>query len=106
MFSLSNKKIILELSSIPPLIWSFGHIFYSFISCFQGTLPSSNYTSIQGGTHQLGPGVEPGWAILIEAVLTTVLVFTVLMAAVNTQTQSKLAPLAIGFAVAVDIMAA
>ena len=54
----------------------------------------------------LGPGVEPGWAILAEAVLTTVLVFTVLMNAVNVKTKNNLAPLAIGFAVAVDIMAA
>jgi len=32
-------------------------------------------------------------------------VFTVLMAAVNTRTKSPIAPLAIGFAVVVDILA-
>ena len=73
---------------------------------FQGTLPKDLYSNITGGTHQLGLGVEPGWAVLIEAILTTVLVFTVLMSAVNSQTRSKIAPLAIGFAVTVDIMAA
>ncbi|XP_052264434.1 aquaporin-8-like isoform X2 [Dreissena polymorpha] len=71
----------------------------------RGTLPSSVYASISGGTHQLGKEVTAGWGFLIEVVLTTVLVLTVLMAAVNRQTKSKLAPLAIGFAVSVDIMA-
>lgn len=72
------------------------------------------YSSIGGGVHHLGEfklsptdteTVEPGWGILIEMVLTTVLVFTVIMAAVNQKTKSNLAPLAIGFAVVVDIMA-
>lgn len=79
-------------------------------------MPRNLYRYINGGTHQLGhinivsgdtptfADVEPGWAILIETVLTTVLVMTVLMAAVNPRTKSSLAPLAIGFAVAVDIM--
>lgn len=71
----------------------------------QGTLPGSVYSTIKGGTHHLGENVEPGWAILIEMMLTTLLVFTVLMSAVNPKTKTSLAPLAIGFAVAVDIMA-
>ncbi|XP_053380109.1 aquaporin-8-like [Mercenaria mercenaria] len=73
---------------------------------------------IGGGVHHLGKltvpvsetkmetvSVEPGWGLLIEMLLTTVLVFTVLMSAVNPKTKTSLAPLAIGFAVAVDIMA-
>ncbi|XP_045211478.2 aquaporin-8-like [Mercenaria mercenaria] len=81
----------------------------------RGTLPSGVYSMIKGGVHHLGKydvpdsvsteNVKPGWGLLIEMVLTTVLVFTVLMSAVNPRTKTSLAPLAIGFAVAVDIMA-
>lgn len=71
----------------------------------KGTLPGGVYSTIKGGTHHLGENVEPGWAILIEMMLTTLLVFTVIMSAVNPKTKTSLAPLAIGFAVAVDIMA-
>lgn len=61
--------------------------------------------SINGGAHTLSAGVEPGWAVLCEAILTFVLVFTVLMNALDKRNQdSVLTPLAIGFAVAVDIM--
>ncbi|KAK3582695.1 hypothetical protein CHS0354_013045 [Potamilus streckersoni] len=70
----------------------------------RAVLPSSIYMTIKGGIHSLGTGVDPGWAIIGEVILTTVLVFTVLMSAVNSTTKSSLAPLAIGFAVAVDIM--
>ena len=62
------------------------------------------YKGIQGGAHTLGPGVYPGWAILAEGILTFLLVFTVLLTAVDEE-NSSLAPLAIGFAVAVDIIA-
>ncbi|XP_052071843.1 aquaporin-8-like [Mytilus californianus] len=74
----------------------------------RAVLPSNVYhgaISINGGAHTLSPGVEPGWAILCEAILTFVLVFTVLMNALDKRNQdSVLTPLAIGFAVAVDIM--
>lgn len=83
-------------------------------------MPSEVYHQIGGGVHHLGSiylvfpngtqtgaiaNVEPGWGLLIELMLTTVLVFTVLMVAVNSKTKTSLAPLAIGFAVSVDIMA-
>ncbi|XP_045214723.2 aquaporin-8-like [Mercenaria mercenaria] len=86
-------------------------------SLVRGTLPKGVYSMIGGGVHHLGKfyipasetvateSVEPGWGLLIELVLTTVLVFTVLMSAVNPKTKTSLAPLAIGFAVAADIMA-
>lgn len=67
-------------------------------------LPESVYKGIKGGAHTLGHGVYPGWAILAEGILTFLLVFTVLMTAVDEE-KSNLAPLAIGFAVAVDIIA-
>lgn len=60
---------------------------------------------IDGGAHTLSTGVQPGWAILCEGILTFVLVFTVLMNALDKRNKdSVLTPLAIGFAVAVDIM--
>ena len=71
---------------------------------FKAVLPESVYKGIQGGAHTLGPGVYPGWAILAEGILTFLLVFTVLLTAVDEE-NSSLAPLAIGFAVAVDIIA-
>lgn len=67
-------------------------------------LPESVYKEIKGGAHTLGDGVYPGWSILAEGILTFLLVFTVLMTAVDDE-KSNLAPLAIGFAVAVDIIA-
>ncbi|KAL3875607.1 hypothetical protein ACJMK2_033542 [Sinanodonta woodiana] len=70
----------------------------------RAVLPYDIYVTTKGGRHSLGKGVDPGWAIFGEVILTTVLVFTVLMSSVNRLTKSKLAPLAIGFAVAVDIM--
>ncbi|XP_062605108.1 aquaporin-8-like [Saccostrea cucullata] len=67
-------------------------------------LPETVYKSITGGAHTLGSGVYPGWAILAEGILTFLLVFTVLLTAVD-ENKTKLAPLAIGFSVAVDIIA-
>jgi glycerol uptake facilitator-like aquaporin len=65
----------------------------------------NNSKSIDGGAHTLSPGVQPGWAILCEGILTFVLVFTVLMNALDKRNKdSVLTPLAIGFAVGVDIM--
>ena len=61
------------------------------------------YDSILGGTPQLGSGITPLMGTLIEAILTFILVFTVLMTAVDQGT--PIAPIAIGFAVVVDILA-
>lgn len=63
-----------------------------------------DYLAIRGGVHHLSK-VEPGWGVLIEVLLTFLLVFTVIMAAVNAKTKTSLAPLAIGFAVVTDILA-
>ncbi|KAK7507976.1 hypothetical protein BaRGS_00000941, partial [Batillaria attramentaria] len=70
-----------------------------------GILPSETFKAIGGGAHNLGENVTAGEGMLCEIVLTVVLVLTVLMAAVDPQTKSNLAPLAIGFAVFVDILA-
>ncbi|XP_076444341.1 aquaporin-8-like [Babylonia areolata] len=68
-------------------------------------LPSHLYTAIGGGAHTLGSGVEPGEGVLCEVVLTAVLVLTVLVSAVDPRTKSPLAPLAVGFAVIVNVLA-
>lgn len=74
------------------------------LSVLQGVLPPVDYMNIGGGVHHLNK-VEPGWGVLIEFLLTFLLVFTVIMAAVNSKTKTSLAPLAIGFTVVVDILA-
>ncbi|XP_070187779.1 aquaporin-8-like [Littorina saxatilis] len=71
----------------------------------RGILNKDVYTAIGGGAHTLGEGVTAGQGVLCEVVLTTVLVLTVLMTAVDPRNKSQLAPLAIGFAVTVDILA-
>ncbi|CAH1794531.1 unnamed protein product [Owenia fusiformis] len=63
------------------------------------------YEAILGGAHDLAPGVDPGRGILCEMLLTTVLITTVLMTAVDSKGKNSLAPLAIGFAVTVCILA-
>lgn len=67
-------------------------------------MSSNDYLLIKGGVHHLGD-VEPGWGILIETILTCLLVFTIIMVAVDSKTKTSLAPLAIGFAVLTDILA-
>lgn len=67
-------------------------------------LDEKMYQAINGGTHI--PNIDAGWAVLGEVILTTILVLAVLMNAVNEETKNDFAPFAIGFAVAVDIMAA
>lgn len=67
-------------------------------------LPEKDYKRIDGGVHHLSD-VEPIWGVVIEILLTFLLVFTVIMSAVNPQSKTKLAPLAIGFAVVTDILA-
>jgi len=68
-------------------------------------MPEKTYELIRGGVHHLGPGVEPGWGMLIEFMLTFLLILTICMVAVNPKTKTNLAPLAIGFVVVVDIFA-
>jgi aquaporin TIP len=62
-------------------------------------------TSVDGGVPSLGAGVTAPRAILIEAVLTAFLVFVIFGTAVDDRFGAKLGGLAIGFTVALDIMA-
>ncbi|XP_077979543.1 aquaporin-8-like [Glandiceps talaboti] len=69
-----------------------------------GVLTTDQYNFINGGATLLGEGISTDKAIGCEWILTMVLVSTVLQAAVDSK-PSVLAPLAIGLAVLVDILA-
>ncbi|XP_048248156.1 aquaporin-8-like isoform X1 [Haliotis rufescens] len=72
----------------------------------RAVLPLEEFMAINGGAHILNaPVIGPGPGILCEILLTTVLVLTVLLSAVDDHNKSSLAPLAIGFAVTVCILA-
>ncbi|XP_076460185.1 aquaporin-8-like [Babylonia areolata] len=68
-------------------------------------IPSDMYVAIGGGAQTLAPGVTAGQGILCEMVLTTVLVLTVLMTAIDPRTKAALAPIAIGFAIILGVLA-
>nr|QCF59153.1 aquaporin 8.3-like protein [Haliotis discus hannai]QIJ55388.1 aquaporin 8.1 [Haliotis discus hannai] len=63
------------------------------------------YQIIYGGAHFLTK-VDPGRGILCETLITVILVLTVILVSVEESTKTKFAPLAIGFAVSVGILAA
>ena len=63
------------------------------------------YETILGGAHNLQSGVGPSQAILVETILTSILVLTVLLAAVDSEGKNSTAPVAIGLAVLVCILA-
>lgn len=59
-------------------------------------------SGIELSTHNLASGLEPFKGIIVEAVLTFFLVFTVIAVAMDPRGSAKLAPFAIGFIVLVD----
>ncbi|XP_074648611.1 aquaporin-8-like [Tubulanus polymorphus] len=68
-----------------------------------------NFTRAQDvnfGATTLDPGVHPVCGLVIETMITLLLVLTVLMTAVDLHGRTNIAPLAIGFAVTVGILAA
>ncbi|XP_062605123.1 aquaporin-8-like [Saccostrea cucullata] len=69
-----------------------------------GILSGRDYKLRAGGATILSSRTEPGWGVLTEAILTFMLILTVLMTTMDEKKQ-KLAPLAIGFAVTVGVMA-
>ena len=66
---------------------------------------SLDQVDITGGVPQLGAGVEWGQAILVEGMLTFFLMFVILGTAVDPRFGARIGALAIGFTVALDIMA-
>lgn len=61
------------------------------------------YEGINGGAHGLGMDVKVGSALLAEILATSLLVLTVQMTAVDSKNKIPVAPIPIGFAVAVGI---
>ena len=61
------------------------------------------YENINGGAHGLGTDVTIGSALLAEILATSLLVLTVQMTAVDSKNKVPIAPIPIGFAVAVGI---
>ena len=56
------------------------------------------------GAHALGPGISAGAGLVVEIVLTFVLVFVIFATAMGPKGPTHLAPIAIGIAVAMDIL--
>jgi len=71
----------------------------------RGVLSEDTFVNISGGAHALGETTTQGEGVLCEMLLTSVLVSVVLLTAVDPDTKSPLAPLAIGLAVSVCILA-
>ena len=71
-----------------------------------GSFPDKDYYNMSGAhTLNTASGVTIGNGIVLEAGLTFVLVLCILLTACDTKTKSVLAPILIGFAIAVDISA-
>ena len=58
----------------------------------QAALPHDTYELISGGATMLGEETEAGWAIFVEGMLTFILVFTVLLTAVDDVNQDQSGP--------------
>ncbi|XP_062605115.1 aquaporin-8-like [Saccostrea cucullata] len=61
-------------------------------------IPTNKYKEFIGGATMLINETEPGWAVLIEGILTFILTFTVLLTSLDKK-KKKMSPLAIGFSV-------
>ncbi|MGH8991107.1 MAG: MIP family channel protein [Acidimicrobiia bacterium] len=72
----------------------------------RGAIPESLWRSAKLGTPGLGDGISAGQGVIIEAVLTFLLVWVIFATAVDPRGAfGKIAGLAIGFVVLMDIMA-
>ncbi|XP_062605113.1 aquaporin-8-like isoform X2 [Saccostrea cucullata] len=61
-------------------------------------VPTNKYTQFIGGATMLINETEPGWAVLIEGILTFIVTLTVCITALD-KTKKKMSPLAVGFSV-------
>ncbi|XP_062592013.1 aquaporin-8-like, partial [Saccostrea cucullata] len=59
-------------------------------------VPTNKYTQFIGGATMLINETEPGWAVLIEGILTFIVTFIVLLTTLDKK-KRKMSPLAIGF---------
>ncbi|GFN96913.1 Aquaporin-8 [Plakobranchus ocellatus] len=71
----------------------------------RGVLSKGAFENIAGGASSVGTDSTVREALLAEVILTSILILTVLLTAVDISTKTSLAPIAIGFAVIVDILA-
>ncbi|MFQ5838496.1 MAG: aquaporin [Thermoplasmata archaeon] len=69
------------------------------------SFPESSWGPVNLGTPDLAPGIGIGTGILVEAVLTFFLVFTVFATGVDKRGSGQIAGLAIGFVLIFDILA-
>lgn len=94
------------LSIVLTIAYIFGQILGGMLGAAfaRAIVKGEVFDAMGGGAHH--PSTDAGWAVLGEVILTTILVLSVLMNAVNEETKNDLAPFAIGLSVAVDIMAA
>lgn len=68
--------------------------------------PEGARLAVNLGTPALGSGVSAGTGIVVEALLTFFLVFVIFGVAVDARGERAVAPLAIGFVIVMDILAA
>ena len=68
-------------------------------------MPSELYDDKEGGVYMLRDDVDPGEAILAEAVATSILVLAVVMVSFDDDNKSVLGALAIGFAACGGVVA-
>jgi len=79
----------------------------TFDACKGGaTYLGSNNTNVFGHTFHAADHVTIWQGVIIEAIVTFVLVTVVIMVALDTKSKTGLAPLLIGFAYAVNVLAA
>ncbi|RUS76318.1 hypothetical protein EGW08_015925 [Elysia chlorotica] len=71
----------------------------------RGVLSQAAFVNISGGASALGANSTVSEGLMAEIVLTAILMITILLTAVDNSTKTSLAPIAIGFAVIVDILA-
>lgn len=69
------------------------------------SFPEAARQAVHLGTPALGRGVTPGVGIVVEAILTFLLVFTIFAVAVDTRGPHDIAGLLIGLVIAMDILA-
>ena len=99
---------VLLAGAISPLL-ALGYVLSQLLGAIVGAgfarvvLTKVVYESINGGSHSLGMDVKVGSALLAEILATSVLVLTVQMTAVDSKNKVPVAPIPIGFAVAIGI---
>lgn len=95
------------ISPVLALCYVFSQLLGSIVGAAlaRAVLTKVVYESINGGAHGLGTDVKIGSGLLAEIIATSLLVLTVQITAVDSKTNTPVAPIPIGFAVAIGIYA-